>query len=46
MTREGRKEMFQKTLDYLSSRGYTLTKLDNEFLEKYGGQIYQLGIKL
>lgn len=46
MTDEGKKMMFQKTLDHLSSRGYTLTELDNQFLEKYGLQIYHLGIKL
>lgn len=46
MSEAGRKQMFQKTLDYLSSIGYTLTELDNQFLEKYGLQIYHLGIKL
>lgn len=46
MTDKGKKAMFQKTIDYLSSRGYTLTELDNEFLEKYGFEIYKLGIKL
>jgi hypothetical protein len=46
MTPAGRKEMFQRTLDFLSSREYTLTDIDNAFLEKYGTEIYQLGIKL
>ena len=45
-TDEGKKKMFQKTLDFLSTRGYTLTEEDNQFLEKYGLQIYHLGIKL
>lgn len=46
MTEEGRKAMFQKTLDYLSKRGYTLTELDQEFLEKYKLQIYHLRIRI
>lgn len=46
MTGKGRKDMFQQTLDYLSKREYTLTELDNQFLEKYKLEIYKLGIKL
>lgn len=46
MTDEGRRTMLQKTIDFLSSREYTLTELDNQFLEKYGPEIYHLKIKL
>ena len=46
MTTEGKKKMFQKTLDYLSGREYTLTQEDQDFLSKYGGEIYKLGIKI
>lgn len=42
----GKKEMFEKTLEYLSSMEYTLTELDNEFLEKYKMDIYKLRIKI
>lgn len=45
-TDEGKRAMFQKTLDYLGKRAYTLTELDNEFLEKYKLEIYRLRIKL
>lgn len=46
MTEAGRKEMLQKTIDYLSEIEYTLKPIDNEFLEKYGSEIYRLRIKL
>ena len=45
-TDEGKREMIQKTLDYLSRREYTLTELDNQFLEKYGVDIYHLRIRV
>jgi len=45
-TDEGRKELLQKTIDYLSSINYTLKDIDNAFLEKYGVEIYKLRIKL
>ena len=46
MTTEGKKMMFQNTLNFLSEIGYTLKPIDNEFLEKYGVEIYKLGIKI
>lgn len=46
VTDEGKKFLFQKTLDYLAKVGYTLTKLDEEFLEKYKDEIYKLNIKI
>lgn len=46
MTDQGRKELLQKTIDYLSSIRYTLRDIDNEFLQKYGAEIYKLKIKI
>ncbi len=46
MTREGQKFLFEKTVAFLSEKEYTLTEDDNQFLEKYGGDINRLGIKL
>ena len=46
MTDEGKRKMFQKTFEYLVSRGYTLTELDNQFLEKYKLEIIRLKIKI
>lgn len=46
MTDEGKKEMLEKTIAHLSSIEYTLTEIDNQFLEKYGLEIYKLRIKL
>ena len=45
-TDEGKKELLEKTIEYLSSRSYTLTKEDEEFLRKYNEPIKRLKIKL
>lgn len=45
-TSQGKKILFMKTLDYLERRKYSLTQEDNDFLEKYKYEIYQLGLKL
>lgn len=45
-TAEGKKKLFLQTINFLSEAEYTLTDLDNKFLEKYGLEIYKLGIKL
>lgn len=46
MTQAGQKYLFQKTLDFLSERGYTLKQVDIDFLEKYKMEIYKLGIRI
>ena len=46
MTDEGRKRLLTKTIYYLAKVGYTLKKIDHEFLEKYKEEIYKLKIKL
>lgn len=42
----GKRLLLTKTIGFLSSRGYVLEKKDEEFLEKYGFEIYKLGIKI
>lgn len=42
----GRKFLLEKTIAHLSSIGYTLKDIDNQFLEKYGAEIYKLRIKI
>lgn len=46
MSDDGRRELLRKTIEYLSSIEYTLKPIDNEFLEKYGLEIYKLRIKI
>ena len=45
MTDEGKKYLLTKTFKYLAKIGYTLKKIDHEFLEKYKVEIYKLNIK-
>lgn len=44
-TDEGKRDLFTKTINYLSEMGYTLTELDKSFLEKYGVELARLQIK-
>lgn len=46
MTVRGRQELFKKTLAHLERVGYNLDEQDRRFLQKYGSQIYKLGIKI
>lgn len=45
-TREGKKFLFQKTVDWLAKVGYTLNDIDNDFLDKYKDEINKLDIKI
>lgn len=42
----GKKFLLEQTIAYLSSINYTLKDIDNQFLEKYGAEIYRLRIKI
>jgi len=44
-TAEGKKYLLQKTVDWLAKIGYTLTELDNQFLDKYADEINKFKIR-
>lgn len=46
MTLEGRRYLFQQTMDSLIGAGYQLNSWDKKFLVRYKEEIYKLGIKI
>ena len=46
MTDKGQKRLLEKTIEFLSRRGYTLTKIDEEFLTKYEPLYKRLKVKI
>jgi hypothetical protein len=45
-TDAGKKMLLEKTIEFLSTRGYTITKEDEDFLKKYDSEIKKLKINL